>query len=93
MGSGGGKMVSMLAVYSDNPSSNPIEVYSFYSVKCLKITKINKKEAEDDLFLRLQFYSVNCLKITKINKNEAGDVPIFFKKKMTEEKSKKTKNK
>ena len=67
MGSGGGKMVSMLTVYSDDPSSNPVEVYSFYSV--------------------------NCLEITKINKNEAGDVPIFFKKKMTEEKSKKTKNK
>ena len=67
MGSGGGKMVSMLTIYSDDPSSNPVEVNSFYSVKCLKITKINK--------------------------NEAGDVPIFLKKKMTEEKSKKTKNK
>ena len=67
MGSGGGKMVSMLTIYSDDPSSNPVEVNSFYSV--------------------------NCLKITKINKNEAGDVPIFLKKKMTEEKSKKTKNK
>ena len=28
---------------SDDPSSNPAEVYSFYSVNCLKRTKINKK--------------------------------------------------
>ena len=36
-------MVSILAFYSDNPSSNPAEVDS-YSVKVL-FDKINKKEA------------------------------------------------
>ena len=43
-GRGGGQVVSMLAFYSDDPSSNPAEVCSF-SVKLLwKRTKINKKE-------------------------------------------------
>ena len=32
----------MLAFYSDDPSSNPVEVYNF-SVKLFKRTKINKK--------------------------------------------------
>ena len=31
-GSGGGQVVSVLALYSDDPSSNPAEVNSFYSV-------------------------------------------------------------
>ena len=34
----------MLAFYSDNPSSNPAEAYSFSVKLCLKRTKINKKE-------------------------------------------------
>ena len=38
-------MVSMLAFYSDDPSSNPTEVYSFYSVNCLKIMNITEREA------------------------------------------------
>ena len=46
-GSGGGQVVSVLAFYSDDPSLNPAEVYSFYSVNCLKRTKINEKEAGD----------------------------------------------
>ena len=29
MGRGGGQMVSVLAFYSDDPSSNPTEAYSF----------------------------------------------------------------
>ena len=33
---GGGKVVSVLAFFSDDPSSNPAEVYRFYSVNCLK---------------------------------------------------------
>ena len=37
-------MVSMLAFYSVNPSSNPADVYSFsVSNLCWKRTKINKK--------------------------------------------------
>ena len=42
-GRGGGQVVSILAIYSDNLSSNPTEVYSFYSESCSKTTKINKK--------------------------------------------------
>ena len=43
-GRGGGQVVSVLAFYSDDLSSNPAEVCSF-SVKLLwKRTKINKKE-------------------------------------------------
>ena len=36
-------MVTVFAFYSDDPSSNPAEVYRFYSVNCLKRTQINKK--------------------------------------------------
>ena len=38
-------MVSVLAFYSDDPSSNPAEVYNFSVKLLLKRTKINKKEA------------------------------------------------
>ena len=38
-------MVSVLAFYSDDPSSNPAEVYNFSVKLLLKGTKINKKEA------------------------------------------------
>ena len=43
MGRGGGQVVSVLAFYSDNPSSNPAEVYNFSVKLLLKRTKINKK--------------------------------------------------
>ena len=42
VGSGGGQVVSVLAFYSDDPSSKAAEVYIFYSVNCLKRTEINK---------------------------------------------------
>ena len=42
---GGGKVVSVLAFYSDNPRPNPAKVYNFNSVNCLKRTKENEKEA------------------------------------------------
>ena len=45
MGRGGGQVVSVLAFYSDDPSSNPAEVYNFSVKLLLKRTKINKKEA------------------------------------------------
>ena len=44
-GRGGGQVVSVLAFYSDYPSSNPTEVYNFSVKLLLKRTKINKKEA------------------------------------------------
>ena len=43
MGRGGGQVVSMLAFYSDDPSSNPTDVYNFSVKLLLKRTKINKK--------------------------------------------------
>ena len=36
---GSGQMVSVLALYSDDSSSNPAEDSSFYSVNCLKKRK------------------------------------------------------
>ena len=44
-GRGGGQVVSVLALYSDDPSSYPAEVYNFSVKLLLKRTKINKKEA------------------------------------------------
>ena len=38
-------MVSVLAFYSDDPSSNPAEVYNFSVKLLLKRTKINGKGA------------------------------------------------
>ena len=52
MGSGGGQVVSVLAFYSDDPSSNPAEIYNFSVKLLLKRTKINKKEAEVGPFFR-----------------------------------------
>ena len=47
MGSGGGGLVvSMLAFYSDDLSSIPVEVYNFSVKMLLKRTKINKKRPE-----------------------------------------------
>ena len=43
LGSGGGQVVSVLAFYSVDPSSNPAEVYNFSVKLLLKRTKINKK--------------------------------------------------
>ena len=42
---GGGLVVSVLALYSDDPSLNPTEVYNFSVKLLLKRTKINTKEA------------------------------------------------
>ena len=42
-GCGGGQVVSVLAFYSDDPSSNPAEVFNFSVKLLLKRTKINKK--------------------------------------------------
>ena len=45
-------MVSVLAFYSDDPSSNPAEVYNFSVKLLLKGTKINGKEAGVGPFLK-----------------------------------------
>ena len=54
-GRGGGQVVSVLAFYSDDPSSNPAEVYNFSVKLLLKRTKINKKEAGVGPFFRKMF--------------------------------------
>ena len=41
LGSGGGQVVSVLAFYSDDPSSNPAEIYNFSVKLSLKRTSIN----------------------------------------------------
>ena len=51
-----GAVVSVLTLYSDDLSSNPAEVYIFYSVNCLKRMKINQKEAGDGPFKK---YSIS----------------------------------
>ena len=43
LGRGGGLVVSMLAFYSDDPSSIPAEVYNFYVKLLMKRMKIIKK--------------------------------------------------
>ena len=35
VGRGGGQVVSMLTFYSDDPSSNPTEAYSFFCKMCV----------------------------------------------------------
>ena len=52
VGLGGHLVVSVLASYSDDPSLNPAEAYSFFCKYCLKRTKINKKEAVVGPFLK-----------------------------------------
>ena len=41
LGRSGSQVVSVLTFYSNNKSSSPAEVYSYYYVSCLKRTKIN----------------------------------------------------
>ena len=43
LGSGGGQVVSFLAFYSDDPSSNPADAYSF-SIKFLFEKNANKQK-------------------------------------------------
>ena len=52
VGSGGGQVVTVLAFYSVDLSSNPAEVYSFNSVNCSKRTNINKKRPGVAHFLK-----------------------------------------
>ena len=44
-GHGGGQVVSMLAFYSNDPSLNPADAYSFCCYIVFERMKINKKEA------------------------------------------------
>ena len=48
-------MVSVLTFYSDNPSSNSAEAFSFFCKMMLKRTKLNKKRCQVCLFLNLFF--------------------------------------
>ena len=74
-------MVSMLAFYSDDPSSNPAEVYNFSVKLLLKRTKINKKEAGLAHFLKKRLeigrYSKVWIKNSQRNKfSNVGDASI-----------------
>ena len=60
LGRGGGEVVSVLAFYSDDPSSNPAKVYKFSVKLLLKRTKINKKEAGVDPFFKKETFSEEC---------------------------------
>ena len=40
-------MVNAFTFYSNDPSSNNAEVYSFYPVNCLKRMRINGKDVGD----------------------------------------------
>ena len=59
LGSGGDQVVSVVAFYSVDPSSNPAEVYSFNSVNSLKRTKIHKKRPGLDHLFNKNIFSVN----------------------------------
>ena len=53
MGRSSGQVVGMLAFYSDDPSSNPAEACSFYSVKiCIRKGRKYKKDAGYCQFFR-----------------------------------------
>ena len=56
-------MVSVLAFYSDDPSSNPAEVYNFSVKLLLKRTKINKKEAGVGPFKKKNFPLKNSVSL------------------------------
>ena len=49
---------------TNDPSSNPAEVYTFYSVNCLKRTKINKKRPgwylQKDIKNSICLQCINC---------------------------------
>ena len=45
MGCGGGQVVSLLAFYSNDPSSNPAKVYSFFCNIVFEKNENKQKEA------------------------------------------------
>ena len=45
LGRGGGQLVSVLAFYSDNPSSNPSDTYSFFCKFVFQKKENKQKEA------------------------------------------------
>ena len=49
-GRGGGQVVSILAFYSDNPSSNPTEAYSFPVIFVFEKKEMIKKRLKLALF-------------------------------------------
>ena len=65
MGRGGRQVVSVLAFYSDDPSSNPAEVYNFPVKLLLKRTKINKKRPGLAHFLKknIHLYETSVISI------------------------------
>ena len=61
MGCGGGQVVSVLAYYSDNPSSNPTEAYSFFYKIVFEKNEINKKRPTlDHIFFKKRILCLNA---------------------------------
>ena len=58
-------MVSVVAFYSDDPSSNPAEAYIFSVILCLKRMKINKKEAGWRPFKKTIFYLFGAVTVCR----------------------------
>ena len=50
MGRGGGQVVSVLAFYSNDPSSNPADVYSYFVQIVIEKNENKQKEAWDGQF-------------------------------------------
>ena len=64
LGSGGGQVVSVFAFHSDDPSSNPAEIYNFSVKLLLKRTSINKKESGVGPFLKKNKCSIKFMPMT-----------------------------
>ena len=62
-GRGGGQVASELAFYSKNLSSNPAEVYSFYSAKLFEENENKQKEAGNGSFKNI--FSLLPLDLTR----------------------------
>ena len=56
LGRGGGLVVSVLAFYSDDPSSIPAEVYNFFCKIVVEKNENKQKEAGIGPFLRNKFF-------------------------------------
>ena len=73
-GRGGGRMVIVFAIYSDNPSLNLTEVHRFFPKSCKKRRKICKKEAEVSQFKNIYLLSI----VEKAKWKKAGRSEQFY---------------
>ena len=78
-------VVSVVAFYSKDPSSNPAEICSFYSVNCLinslvvvNVLAIYYKDQSSNC-AEVRSFSVNC---STINEKETEGVPFLTQKQL-----------